>query len=148
MAYLSFAVIIWKKKEIVYEALKATEKFPSFLKDVKKISIISGNGNKAVSDWAVDIDGTPIRWRQETIFDDNNQKVIRFKMIDGDYEKYEGEWLLEEVSEGRTRVELRAEFKWGVPGLERFVGDILEEKALVSLKGMLFALRKELQRRR
>ena len=146
MVNINVAALIRKKKETVYQALKEIEKFPSFLKDVKEIVIRSSNGRKIISDWKIDIDGTPIEWHQEMILDDLHQSAIFFRMIEGDYERYEGRWLLQEKADGVTRVELQAEFDWGVPGLERFVGKILEDKAIKSLKGMLYSLRKELHR--
>lgn len=147
MASISVVAVIRRRKEIVYQALKDIEKFPSFMKGVKEIWIRNSNGNRMTSLWKIDVDGTPIEWAQETILDDLEKKSVRFKMIEGDYDKYEGEWLLEEKEGGITRVELHAVFDWGVPGLERFVGKVLEEKARLSLKGMLFAIRKELHRR-
>lgn len=147
MAKVCVSAIIRTNKEMVYRALRNIEGFPHFLKDLRALSIVASGNGKVISDWKVDIEGTPIEWRQETIFDEANHNRILFRMIEGDYEKYEGQWNLKELSEGITLVELHAEFKWGVPGLERFVGDILEQKACRSLKGMLYALRRKLQRR-
>ena len=144
MPSVKVATTIRREKDAVYQALKKLDDFPSFLKDVREIKIRSSNENKIISDWKVDIDGTPIEWTQETTFDKDE---IRFRMLEGDYEKYEGSWLLRESGCGTTRVELQAEFKWGVPGLERFVGPTLEKQAIRSLRGMLLAVRRKLQKK-
>ncbi|MBI3616509.1 MAG: SRPBCC family protein [Candidatus Omnitrophica bacterium] len=144
MPFIRVATTIRREKGVVYQTLKQLDKFPSFLKDVKEVRIRSSDGNKIVSNWKVDIDGTPIEWTQENILD---RDKVHFRMIEGDYERYEGIWTLEENESGTTRVELHAEFKWGVPGLERFVGSTLEKLAVRSLKGMLWAIRRELQRK-
>lgn len=139
--------VIHRDRQTVYQALREMEHFPSFLKDVKEIFIRGAEDNKVVSDWKVDIDGTPIEWRQETLFDDTNHEIIRFRMLEGDYEKYEGEWLLEPQGAHATKVNIRAIFEWGVPGLERFVGHIFDDKARTSLRRMLYAIRRELHQR-
>lgn len=144
---ITVTTLIRKNRQTVYQALRDIERFPSFLKDVKQIVLRSSNGNKIVTDWKVDIDGTPIQWSQETLLDDRNQRVIHFKMLEGDYDQYEGTWLLEEIDKNATRVKVCVHFNWGVPGLERFIGKTFEEKARATLKGMLFALRKELERK-
>ena len=146
MAEVRVSAIIRRSKGLVRETLMRVDEFPKFLKDLRAVSIVTSDGGKIISDWKIDIEGTPIEWRQESAFDERDRDAIVFKMIEGDYEEYEGRWYLKELSKDATLVELYAEFKWGVPGLERFVGDILQEKACRSLKGMLYALRKRLHK--
>lgn len=144
MTSVKVTALIRRRKELVYRTLREMERFPVFLRDVKKISIERSDGNRVISDWKIDIEGTPVEWRQETLFNDATQDAIMFRMLEGDYERYEGRWALEEVTDNVTRVKLEAQFQWGVPGLERYVNNVLEEKAGNSLKGMLFAIRREL----
>ena len=147
MVKVNISAVIRRKKDLVYQALKELDRFPAFLRDVKEIFIRSLNGNLIISDWKVDIDGTPIEWRQETLLDEESHRIIAFRMIEGDYERYEGKWVLEEQGDETTRVDLHVEFDWGLPVAERFVGGVLEEKARRSVRGMFFALRKELHRK-
>ena len=146
MAKVYVKIVIRKKKDEVYKVLLGMERYSEFLRDVKHISILTSAEDLIISEWKIDVDGTPIEWIQETTWDRTSQKWISFRMVQGDYQRYEGKWLLEEVGDGKTRVTLSAEFEWGVPGLERFVGSILEQKASDSLRGMLVAIRRELHR--
>ena len=93
MVKVNISAVIRRKKDLVYQALKELDRFPAFLRDVKEIFIRSLNGNLIISDWKVDIDGTPIEWRQETLLDEESHRIIAFRMIEGDYERYEGKWV-------------------------------------------------------
>jgi ribosome-associated toxin RatA of RatAB toxin-antitoxin module len=146
MTSVKAAAVIRRRKEQVYRVLREMDRFPSFLRDVKEISVKQSDSNRVISDWKIDIEGTPVEWRQETVFDEATQDTITFRMLEGDYERFEGKWELEKVSDDVTRVKLQAQFQWGVPGLERYVSNVLEEKASDSMKGMLFSIRRELHK--
>jgi ribosome-associated toxin RatA of RatAB toxin-antitoxin module len=132
------------KRQAVYNLLKDMQRFPIFMRDVKDIDIIEKKGNKLITFWRVSIDGADIFWKEEDIFNDK-QMNLKFRMIEGDYSKYEGEWSLEDISED-TRIILYANFDWGVPAFEKLVGDILKKKARDALRSMLNAIKKELER--
>lgn len=132
------------KRQAVYNLLKDMQRFPIFMRYVKDIYIIEKKGNKLITFWRVSIDCADIFWKEEDIFNDK-QMNLKFRMIEGDYSKYEGEWSLEDISED-TRIILYANFDWGVPAFEKLVGDILKKKARDALRSMLNAIKKELER--
>lgn len=144
MPKIEVSTIVRKKdKQAVYDLLKNMHEFPRFMRDVKKLSIIEKSDNRHVSSWNIEIDGANIFWKEENIFNDKEKKM-KFKMIEGDYSNYTGEWVLNEAPSG-TKITLNVNFDWGIPAFEKFVGNILQRKASKSLKGMLAAIKHKLE---
>lgn len=135
--------IIPFKKEKVYEILKKVEDFPTFMKSIRSLKVVDRSDNRLVTSWQVDIDGALIMWEEEDFFDDKNFS-LRFNMLKGDYGSYSGEWKLEDSGANHTKINLTANFDWGVPVLEKFVGDVLEKKAKKYALSMLKALKNKL----
>ncbi len=136
------SIIIKRGKKEVYNLLKDIEKFPQFIKDINSVKIVERTEKGIVSDWNMNIDGLPLSWRQLSILDEQNG-VIRFRMIDGDFDKYAGEWKLAELLTG-TEVRLSIAVDWGVHFLNKYVGAALETKTRSILQGMLNGIKKEL----
>ncbi len=139
------STVINKDIERVYDFVKHIENFPQFIENIKSIKIIKEKNNRKVADWKIDVQGVPVQWREEIIFDDTD-KTIKFKMLKGDYEVYEGEWRFLPLM-GRTQVFISVNLGWGFPSFETFVGDVLRIKVKVNLRGMLRAIKKEMGRR-
>jgi ribosome-associated toxin RatA of RatAB toxin-antitoxin module len=126
----------------VYEILKHIETFPLFMKDIKEIKIKRCLGDYVVSEWKTDIDGTPVEWIEEDFF--NKEKLeIEFRMLEGDFEDYKGRWIVSPIGQN-ARIIFIANLEWGIPNFEKYIGNILEEKARRSVKGMLWVIRKRL----
>lgn len=143
MPRIEVSKIIHADKKRVYEVIKNVESFPEFMRDVKKVRVVERQGNRVVAEWKTDIDGAPVEWVEEDIFDDEKMSCS-FKAIEGDY-KYEGKWKLDEDGTGKTRVSILADLDWEVPTLGKFIGHILEKKARNSLKSMLNAIQKKIK---
>ncbi|HAH21678.1 MAG: hypothetical protein A2Y00_06605 [Omnitrophica WOR_2 bacterium GWF2_43_52] len=143
MPRIEVSKIIHADKKHVYDIIRNMESFPEFMRDVKKVRVVESQGNRVVAEWKTDIDGAPVEWVEEDIFD-GEKMTCSFKAIEGDY-KYEGLWKLSEDGAGKTRVSILANFDWEVPTLEKFIGNILEKKARNSLKSMLNAIQKKIK---
>lgn len=144
MPTIKVSTIIKRNKQRVYNLLKDIHRFPTFMRNIKKLDIIERDKNKLISSWEVEIDGVNILWKEEDNFNDKEMS-LKFKMIEGDYKSYKGEWQLEDMPKG-TKVSILADFDWGMPVFEKLVGDILEKKARKALRGMLHAITKELEK--
>ncbi len=143
MVTVDLSVVITQDKKKVYEFLKNIEGFPKFMKDIKKLEVIERKNNSLITSWEVSIDGVEIFWKEENIFDDDKM-VMYFRMLEGDYEIYEGIWKLEKTQKG-TRLSVQTNFDWGLASFEKFVGHILRRKARKSLKGMLLGIKNKLE---
>ena len=145
MLTIKLSILVNANKEKVFKLLKDIEFFPKFIKNIESVKIIKRTSNNEIlSEWKVDIDGAPAEWKQQDVFDDENFK-IEFRMLEGDYDKYIGRWEILDASRG-SKINLTTEFDWGIPNLEKFVGYILARKAKKNLKGMLMAVKKELEK--
>jgi coenzyme Q-binding protein COQ10 len=144
MVIIEVSKLVKQDKNKVYSILKNMEEFPQFMKGVKKLSIIERDDNRLVTHWEVEIDGAIVMWKEEDIFDDK-ETTINFKMIEGDYKSYGGNWRVEDAPKG-AKITIIANFDWGIPNFERYVGPVLERKARVSLKRMLKAIGERLEK--
>ena len=140
MTKIETEIVIKKTKEAIMSLFKDIEKFPEFMKFVKEIKLIENSDSRVLSKWNIDLAGAQVNWKQEDIFDEDRSK-IKFRMIQGDFKSYEGEWRLNSIP-GGTRVCLKATFDWGIPVLEPHVKNTLERKAKIALLGMLKAIKK------
>ena len=67
-------------------------------------------------------------------------------MLEGDYNKYEGEWKLLSLLNG-TKLILSVDIDWGAPALVGFpeVKNILMRKTKKALKSMLMAIKRKIE---
>lgn len=126
----------------VFNILKNFQDFPKFMRDVKNVKIIETKGKRIIIEWEIEIDGAPIYWKEEDEIDEE-KKSIKFKMLEGDYGSYEGEWQLKKIDEQKTKLIFYAGIDWGIPTFEKFVGKTLEIKTRKSLRSMVNSIKKE-----
>ena len=122
----------WK----VLRLMRRTTQFSKYMPNVKSCSLISVSKFQSITSWDVDMDGIPVQWKQEEIFDPKNWS-IKFKVIEGDLEKFEGEWKLFKHSSGGTEVLIEATISLGIPVMESLMGSIIAEKVQKNFEAML-----------
>ncbi|MCK5534939.1 SRPBCC family protein, partial [bacterium] len=93
------STVVDKNIDFVYDFVSHIENFPQFIEGIKSIKVIEKKNNRKVVDWKIDVEGVPVQWREENIFN-KRDKTIKFKMLKGDYEIYEGEWKFLPAPEG------------------------------------------------
>jgi ribosome-associated toxin RatA of RatAB toxin-antitoxin module len=145
MPRIKVCVKIKKPEAEVYGLIKKMEDFPGFMHNVKSLKIIKQpEENRVVTAWEAEIEGALLCWKEEDYFDDLNQEV-RFSMLEGNYKGYRGRWLIEPANIG-CRLTLEADFDWGIPMLEKYVGKALTEKARHGLLGMVQAVKSKIEK--
>jgi len=143
MPFVETSIIIKGDKKAVYEVAKDMEQFPEFMPDVESVRIVQRTEKGTITEWTSNIDGAPINWKELDEFDDE-RLCIRYKLIEGDLDKFEGEWTFSEVPEG-TYVKLTINYDLGIPELEEIVGPILKEKVLRNAQKMLEAIKEKVE---
>ena len=143
MPFVEASIIVKGDKKAVYEVAKDMEQFPQFMPDVESVEVVERTEKGTVTEWAANIDGAPINWRERDEFDDQEPR-IRYKLIEGDLDKFEGEWTFDEVPEG-TCVRLTVEYDLGISELEELIGPILREKVLGNAQKMLEAIKEKVE---
>lgn len=139
MPVISSSVVIKRSRNELYLLLKSLQLYPSFLTHVEHLKVISTSSNTVLTEWAVNINGTSIRWKQLDIYS-HDPSTIKFQMLEGDYGQYEGEWSLQPEGES-TRLSLTATLEWGAPQVSRYVDPFLRRKAELTIRSMLRAIK-------
>lgn len=143
---IKIAVVIKSNKEVVYRLLRNMESFPEFIRDIKSIKVNKRIGNESITEWHINVDGANIAWVERDIFRDRDMRVD-FKMLSGDYDRFEGAWDLKDDPKG-VRLELVAKIDWGAPVLVKFVKPVIEKKAKRSFRTFLSAIKKEAEKQK
>jgi len=145
MPKIQVSVKIKKRPEQVFKIIKDMESFPAFIRDVKSVKIIKRTDDSLVAAWETDVDGAPVNWKEEVVFDEKNFQA-KFNLLEGSYKAYNGRWMVEGHHNDSAKLTLEANFDWGIPILELYVGKALEEKARRGLLGMAQAIKKQAEK--
>lgn len=143
MPYLECEILISGDKFKIYKLAKEMEKFPQFMKDVKSVSVVERMENSTITEWSAELDGAPISWRELDEFDEGKPS-IKYKLIEGDLDKFEGEWRFEDTNEG-CKVTLTVDYDFGIPSFEKIIGPILKLKVQDNCMMMLNALKNKIE---
>jgi len=141
MPFIKQQVKINTDKDKVYALLKAPDKYPAFMKDVKNVVLHNEPGDMVLAEWQVEIDGVMIIWKEKRIYQDETGKVF-FRLIDGDFEEFFGSWSIEEEKDA-CLLTLEASINWGAPNLSKFVGPMILKKVTHALQSMLLAIKRK-----
>lgn len=135
MPYVESEIYIDAKPEAAYSFARDMEKFPEYMRDVEEVNVLERNGTGTITEWVTNIDGTPLIWTEEDKFDDE-ARVISYKMIEGDLDKFEGDWQFME-KDGGCLVKLGVDYDFGMPSLTDLIGPTLEQKVRENSEMML-----------
>jgi len=126
--------------DVVYATAKDIERFPDWMPDMESITVVSREGGKVVSKWVGRVEEFKrfLRWTEEDLWDDDKKTCV-FRTLEGDWDKYEGEWSF--ISEGdKTRLKLRLEFEFNVPLIGALIKGLLKKLVEKNSRNMLQAL--------
>ncbi len=135
------SIIVKHNARRTYNLLKEMEQFPWFIAGVENIKVRDLSGNKKISEWKIDIMGTPISWKEEDIFDNQNMQ-IRFKMVEGSFANYSGKWKVLKSRTGAT-ISFSVNIDWSVADLKGPLGPILDHKARLAARWVLREIREK-----
>jgi predicted amino acid dehydrogenase/ribosome-associated toxin RatA of RatAB toxin-antitoxin module len=140
---ISTSRILPAKRWQVLRLFTKVEDYPGYLPEIKECRILSRNRSEAVTLWKVDMGRIPISWTEQDTLDlrhsniDMRRCVMRFQAIDGDLEKFEGQWTFQEHVLGGTEVFFEATLKIGIPVLEQAMGGFLSGRVLKYFERLL-----------
>lgn len=145
MPYVERSIIINGPIHDVYELAKDMERYPEFMPDVESVKVVKREPNVTVTEWETSVDGTPIMWTEQDVFDDKNF-TIEYQLIEGDLDKFEGIWKFENTADG-TRVTLTVDYDFGIPELTNLIGPTLAEKVGENSEMMLQGMKNRIETR-
>lgn len=140
--------VIAAKRWKVLRLLTRIEDFPRMIPNIKQCRVLERPDKRhVISSWEVEMENIPLRWKEEDHLDFENFS-IHFKSIEGDLERFEGTWQLEETPSGGTCIRLTLSLSLGIPLLDQVMQGVFESKVRKSFSGMLDALNEILTMRR
>ncbi|MFP4498849.1 MAG: type II toxin-antitoxin system RatA family toxin [Vulcanimicrobiota bacterium] len=143
MPYVETKIFIKTEPVRVYEMACNMEEFPEFMKDVEEVNVLERNANSTITEWVSNVDGTPLIWTEEDIFDDKSLKIT-YRLIEGDLDKFEGEWEFKQ-KDGGCEVILGVDYDFGMPSLTELIGPTLKEKVKENSEMMLIGMKEKLE---
>ena len=143
MAYVERSILILGPIQEVYALAKDMERYPEFMPDVESVKVTERQEHRTVTEWETSVDGTPILWTEEDLFDDANL-TIEYKLIEGDLDKFEGTWTFTAGRDG-TEVTLTCDYDFGIPELTNLIGPTLEQKVGENSEMMLEGMKRRIE---
>ena len=144
MPYVETSITILADPGEVYRFACNMEDFPKYMEDVEAVTVLERSENHTVTDWETNVEGTPIYWKEIDDFDDKNL-IISYRLIEGDLDKFEGQWNFKAVP-GGTEVVLGVDFDFGIPALEELIGPTLIVKVRENSTMMLEGMKEEIEK--
>lgn len=114
------------KKWKVLRQITRVQNFPRFMPNVKQCTVLEKLPSGVITCWNVEVDHIPISWKERDEFD-FPKFTIRFKAIEGDFEEFEGKWVLKDHPSGGTEVLVEVRARIGIPMVATIVGKMLTE---------------------
>ena len=143
MTKVEASIFISGVPQEVYKFTKQLERFPEFIPDIKEVKVVSRDVNSTVTEWASEIEGITIYWKEKDNFDDDNL-VISYYLLEGDLDKFEGKWSFK-PQDGGTLVTLEVNYDFGLPTFTSIMGPLLKIKVKGNVEAMLKAIKKEFE---
>jgi ribosome-associated toxin RatA of RatAB toxin-antitoxin module len=137
--FIECAVVVHAPVRTVYELAKDQERFPEFMPDVERVTVLERHPDFVITRWKTMVEDAPIEWTEEDRFDDAAIR-IDYRLIEGDLDTFEGSWTFVE-RDGRTLVTLGVTYDFGVPTLAELIGPTLAKKVRENTEMMLAALK-------
>jgi len=134
------SILIKSSPDRVFSVVRDIENYPVFIRDIKSVEVRSRSSTRLISKWLIDIEGADVAWQEEDLVDEKNKR-LSFNLLEGDYEKYEGEWSV--AKDGfRSRLSDNMILDWGIPSFEKVIGPVLEKKTDKIVRGLLCAIKR------
>jgi predicted amino acid dehydrogenase/ribosome-associated toxin RatA of RatAB toxin-antitoxin module len=112
--------------------------FPSYIPNVKEVTVIHKKHNTMQTKWRVQLEGMPMTWIEEDTlaFPEN---AIYFKAIEGDLAEFKGKWTFQEHPHG-TEVSVNVLVKVGIPGFQAFADAYIKKLLSRNFEAILEAI--------
>jgi ribosome-associated toxin RatA of RatAB toxin-antitoxin module len=122
----------------IYPILCDFERYPHLTAAVRSVQIQHASEGVTVSRWEVNFRGGILRWTEEDWFDPSTY-TITFHQTEGDVERFDGTWQIEDVP-GGCQVRFTAELDLGIPALGSILEPIAERALKDNIKSILAGL--------
>lgn len=144
MTKLSLTLGMKASMQRVWDIITHPERYPSFIKGIKKVTILQRNTDVSLAQWTIDVEGLDVHWTEQCHYEPLHSR-ISFHAIKGDFSTYSGSLALNHTSTG-VELTLEATLDWGIPSFERIINKVVEEKVRRSFMGMIISIKRTVER--
>ncbi|MCM8775132.1 MAG: NAD(P)-binding domain-containing protein [Candidatus Omnitrophica bacterium] len=139
--------VIPAKRWKILRLITRVQDFPKFMPSVKSCTVLERKHHEALTAWNVEVENFPLSWKEREVFDVKNF-IVRFQLVEGDLECFEGEWCLKNHATGGTEVIINTRARIGMPFLDEMVGHVIADKIKKNFELILHAIDNTLRMRR
>lgn len=127
--------------EDIFSIAQDVEDYPHFMPSIKSVQILEKEGNRRVTQWIARVEelGRTISWKEEDFWDEE-RKECRFRLLEGDFNRYEGIWTFHRVGDS-TLVRLKIEYEMHIPLIGALLQGLIKRKVEESATDMLEGLK-------
>lgn len=123
------AVSIKASPDRVYAIARDVERFPDFMPDVQRITVVetSADGARQVVEWVglIPTFKLTVKWTEEDLWDDL-ERTCRFCQVKGDFTEYSGLWRFAPEGEG-TRFESEVTYELDIPTIGPLIKGVVRK---------------------
>jgi ribosome-associated toxin RatA of RatAB toxin-antitoxin module len=121
-----------------FRVVEEIEQFPNFIPNVTQITILENSKERKVAEWVTSLDGTPLVWVEEGIYD-HEKLEVKFRAVDGIFDRFDGTWRVIKLESGCT-IEFELTYELGLPEIEDLIAPLLRERLIENAEVMLGAV--------
>lgn len=143
MASVQASTVISAPLDRVYALAREVERFPEFMPDLERVTVLERLPSGTVTEWVGVVQGRKIRWVEEDQWDDQGY-TCTFRQRSGDFSRYEGRWEFQEVPEG-TRTVLTVDYELDIPLAGALLSTLVKVLMRKNCESMLAALKGQLE---
>jgi ribosome-associated toxin RatA of RatAB toxin-antitoxin module len=143
VASVQASTVILAPLDRVYALAKEVERFPEFMPDLERVTVLERLPSGTVTEWVGVVQGRKIRWIEEDEWDDQGY-TCTFRQRSGDFNRYEGRWEFQQVPEG-TRTALSVDYELDIPLAGALLSTLVKVLMRKNCESMLAALKGQLE---
>jgi len=137
------SVVINAPFQKVWETAMAVDEFPKFMDDVRDLKVVerSDDGLRTVTDWTAEVKEfkMAVRWKEEDVWD-TSERTCRFRMLSGDYAKYEGVWTFKDLGD-KVEFNSMLDYEYNVPLIGPLIKNLIAAKMRQNAENLLQAIK-------
>ena len=122
-------VSIQASPDQVYAIARDIEKFPEFMPDVQRITVVetSADGARQVVEWVGQIPTfkLTVKWTEEDLWNDQ-ERTCHFRQVKGDFTEYGGSWHFVPEGDG-TRFESEVTYELEIPTIGPLIRGVVRK---------------------
>ena len=139
---LSISTLLEQDWKSTYQAIQDLERLSKLIVGIEKVSMQPISPSRRLSEWVIHTDGFRITWKEENQLI-RRKGLIKFRMLEGPFEYYEGQWQVSPAGPEKAKVTFSADIGWGKLLDIGEPEDELDRKVRVAVRWMLAKLRKQ-----